>query len=298
MSTSRRNAAKVAPPSKLPEVDVPAPIKSSAPAKAAPKNTASKAKKIVSAPAPYNPKDALRASVERGLIPIGLKVDEALPENAFGETALHAAAENGDVTGVQMLLAAGASVDALNEAGATALYLAAEEGHHDVVNALLEAGAKPSTADHEGWTPLHVASSGGHMQVAKLLLNKKADAAVRDKVDGNTPLHMASSQGNDDIVKLLLESKLGVNHQNNLGETALHKAARNGHASVAMTLLAAGADTDLRDTHREEEIDAATFGGHTALDLAKTDHWYESEETREGKKAVALTIMMHSSFKI
>ena len=71
---------------------------------------------------------------------------------------IHAAARNGHLAIVQLLLEAGADKDATKEDGATALHLAAEEGNLDVVRSLLEAGADKEAATQNGTTALQKSS--------------------------------------------------------------------------------------------------------------------------------------------
>jgi hypothetical protein len=60
---------------------------------------------------------------------------------AFDEGELHFAAQDGDMTRVRELLAAGRSPNAFDEIAKTPLHYAAESGHIDVMRVLLEAGA-------------------------------------------------------------------------------------------------------------------------------------------------------------
>ncbi len=94
--------------------------------------------------------------------------------NTFGSTALHeiaggggTAPERGQVRIVRLLLAAGAEVDATENAGRTPLWYAAARGKVAVAELLLGAGADPSKrAAGEQGTPKDVAAGN---EVARLL---------------------------------------------------------------------------------------------------------------------------------
>lgn len=59
-----------------------------------------------------------------------------------------------------------------------------------MVQLLLHAGACVDAVEQDQWTPLHLASCNGHDAVAHLLLHAKAsvDAVEREQL---TPLHIA-----------------------------------------------------------------------------------------------------------
>jgi ankyrin repeat protein len=89
---------------------------------------------------------------------------------------IHDAAEYGRTAVVQLLLEAGAAVDAVDEEDNTALHLAAWNGHTPVVQLLLDAQASVNAAGNERATALHYAAYDGHIEVVQLLL--EAGAAV------------------------------------------------------------------------------------------------------------------------
>ena len=79
---------------------------------------------------------------------------------------------------------------------------ASENGQKDVVELLLLAGADVNAIDMYGWTPLIGASRYGHKDIVELLLKGGADVNAIDKY-GRTPLILASWYGRKDIVTLL-----------------------------------------------------------------------------------------------
>src|SRR5580698_7520533 len=92
---------------------------------------------------------------------------------ADGMTALHWAAYTNDVQMVEMLLKAGANINATTRLAAlTPLFVAAREGHAAVIDLLLKAGADANSTNSTGATPLMLAS--GDLASAKLLLDHGA----------------------------------------------------------------------------------------------------------------------------
>src|SRR3984957_17121012 len=84
-----------------------------------------------------------------------------------GMTALHWAASNDDLEMVQLLLNAGANVQAQTRLGAvTPLFMACKSGNASMVEGLLKAGASASAPDAHGTTPLMMAAAGGGGEAA------------------------------------------------------------------------------------------------------------------------------------
>ncbi len=104
--------------------------------------------------------------------------------------AVQAAAFQGHVAVLEVLLGFGAEVDSPNSGGNTALMLAARQGHAKAVATLLEAGARPDLTNVLGQTALHLAVAGNHVGVADLLLAAGADPGVDDAA-GLSPWSLA-----------------------------------------------------------------------------------------------------------
>ena len=128
----------------------------------------------------------------RQLIKQGLDVNAAQPD---GMTALHWAAQRGDAGGAQMLMYAGARVDAVTRNGNyTPLHLAARHGRSAAVRALLAAGADVNAVTTTGAvSALHFAASNGDPATVAALLDKGAPVDIREGAWGQTPLMWAAS---------------------------------------------------------------------------------------------------------
>ncbi len=99
---------------------------------------------------------------------------------------------------MQLLLDAGADVEAADEEDSTPLILAGAAGSCAALDLLLSAGAAIDAADSDGCTALAAAASMGHLQ----------GSAVNGSGIGRqqTPLMAACGDGYPDIVKLLLQA--------------------------------------------------------------------------------------------
>ena len=144
----------------------------------------------------------------RLLIKQGLDVNAAQPD---GMTALHWASQRGDAAGAQMLMYAGARVDAVTRNGNyTPLHLAARNGRSTVVKALLSAGANVNAMTTTGAaSALHFAASNGDSATVTALLDKGASVDTREGAWGQTPLMWAASANRLAALDILI--KRGAN---------------------------------------------------------------------------------------
>ncbi|CAK4684669.1 unnamed protein product [Aphanomyces euteiches] len=202
--------------------------------------------------------------------------------------------------------------------GRTPLYAAADEGHLDVVKILLKRGGFDLSAEGYNGTAFEVAAANGHIGVLKALLHDnmvdqtflnehsallKAAAlghanVVRylfaiDGINlGETALHFATKKGRLEIVRMLLDHDgIEVNLSNEVNESALHYASSNGYVEIARLLLERGVLINAQSktgytalhnaivrrksnivqallAHGHLDLTAKTKGGHTALDIA------------------------------
>ena len=175
------------------------------------------------------------------LLAVALLTAGILPD----DRALLDATKRGDVVAVKAALKQGADVNAAQGDGLTALHLAAQEGNLEIVKVLLGAKANVNAKSKIGeYTPLHLAASGAHLDVTLALLAAKADPGAVTTTTGVTPLHLAAKALNGEaVVKALLEKGAPANaKETSSGQTALMFAAAYGRAAAVKELLAHGAD--------------------------------------------------------
>ena len=86
--------------------------------------------------------------------------EKANPNAVYkGWTVLMFNAENGNLKIANLLLDAGAEIDAVGEDGWTALMVAASHGHSDYIELLLERGANPNLTNKDGQNALQIAKA-------------------------------------------------------------------------------------------------------------------------------------------
>jgi ankyrin repeat protein len=150
---------------------------------------------------------AMRGDVEqvRSLLRSGAEVNAAQGD---GMTALHWAAELDHAPMAEMLIAAGARLEALTRLGGyTPLHLAAEAGSAEVTRKLLGAGANVHAASTTGVTALHLAARTGSVETITALVERGADVNAREGAWEQTPLMFAASRGRVDAIETLLAAR-------------------------------------------------------------------------------------------
>ena len=185
-------------------------------------------------------------------------------------TALHCAVDEKPRTDVvQVLIDAGADIDAKNNEGCSPLHTVCASGALDVVKMLVEAGAGVRATNGRGETCLVLAARCGHTETVRYLVDlpevdvnhvnrryagnytalqcalegEKTDAvqvlidAGADVVTNNNALHSACVSGTLDIVKMLVRAGAGVRATNEEGWTCLITVAFFGHIELVRYLV-------------------------------------------------------------
>jgi len=219
-----------------------------------------------------------------------------------GSTALHWAVERDDLDMVDLLLRAGARVDARTREGVAPLQLAATNGSAAIIVALLEADADPNAAlTPAGDTALMMAARTGKTDAIRVLLEGGANVNAKENWGGTTPLMWAASEGHADAAGLLIAAGADVNARSHYVPAAngrgfegrtpvanrtedtpeefasgwltpLMLAAREGHLDVALALLGGGADVNAAAGDGKTALAIAIFNGHYELASTLVDH--------------------------
>ncbi|GMH13341.1 hypothetical protein Nepgr_015182 [Nepenthes gracilis] len=183
-------------------------------------------------------------------------------KNRSGVDALHAAASQGYLAIVQVLLDHDPGLSKpIGQSNSTPLVSAAIRGHTAVVNELLSRDSSLlELCKSNGKNALHFAARQGHVDIVRALLDKDLRLARKTDNKGQTALHMAVKGVNCEVVKLLLEADAAVvMRPDKSGNTALHVATRKKRAEIVNELLL------LPDIN----VNALTREHKTALDIAE-----------------------------
>ncbi|RZF33980.1 hypothetical protein LSTR_LSTR006896 [Laodelphax striatellus] len=110
-----------------------------------------------------------------------------------------------------------------NEKGETPLHVACINGNLTLVSKLLDQGHPLDVRDNNGWTPLHEAANHGYVDIARELVDR--GAAINDAggphCDGVTPLLDAASCGHFLLMDMLIEKGASPIARTDKGETVL-----------------------------------------------------------------------------
>ena len=116
--------------------------------------------------------------------------------SADGFTALHLAAFFARADAAALLLETGADVNAVadNPSRVQPLHSAVAGADFLIVQMLIDAGADVNARQHQGFTPLMGAAANGHMEILDILVRSRADLELQSD-DGKTALYFAQEKG-------------------------------------------------------------------------------------------------------
>uniref|UniRef100_A0A8C2ZSI4 Ankyrin repeat domain 52 n=1 Tax=Cyclopterus lumpus TaxID=8103 RepID=A0A8C2ZSI4_CYCLU len=155
-------------------------------------------------------------------------------------TALHAAAYSGNVAGLQLVLAQGAEVNAVDHCGCSALMVAADYGQTMAVEFLLhKANPDLTLVDVDTNTALHLACSKGHEMCALLILGETSDSSLINATNSTLqmPLHIAARKGLATVVQVLLSRGAAVMAVDEEGHTPALACAPNKNVADCLALI-------------------------------------------------------------
>lgn len=159
-----------------------------------------------------------------------------------------------DMKIVTMLLSKAPDLEATAPAAETALYAAVSKGNLELVNLLLIHGAKIiSSQPAGGLPPLYRAAKKGHLEIVRALLVHGAPVD-ESPPGGSTALYEASKSCDLALMQILLEHNASVDKTPPAGPTAFRYAVSKSHQAVAELLLRYGAN-----------VEAKPPGGNAAL---------------------------------
>ena len=186
-----------------------------------------------------------------------------------GKAPLHTASRWGHTEIANLLITAGADVNAESNSGSVPLGIAAYAGYKQIVALLISNGANVNIKDKSGSTPLHYAlrmyePSMQHKQIIELLIanganvNAKENAKIiQGTTGGMSALHYSAKAGSKETTELLISKGANINPMNTKEETPLHIAAYKGNKDTVRILIAANANINETDKKGSTPLDHA-----------------------------------------
>ena len=197
---------------------------------------------------------------------VGLPEVDVNAANNRSWTSLHSAVKRNNKSHpevVQVLIDAGADMEAKNEKGRSPLLVASAFGKLDAVKLLVEAGAKVCATDSQGDTCLILAANFGHTDIVRYLAGlKEVDVNYHGR-NNDTALHSAVDDGHRDVVEVLVDAGADIEAQDSTGDTPLHVAGEKGELAILKMLLKAGARVCATDNTGDTCLILAAYFGHT-----------------------------------
>ena len=182
-----------------------------------------------------------------------------------GATALHWAAHWDNLQIADLLLDAGADVNATNELGVTPLSLACINGSAPMVDRLLERGADANHALPTGVTALMTCARTGSVDAVRLLLDRGASVNEQETRWGQTALMWAIAENHPGVVATLVTAGADVDHRSRGEFTPLLFAAQQGNLESASLLLDAGTDVHQVGADGSAALLVAAESGHSDM---------------------------------
>jgi ankyrin repeat protein len=229
---------------------------------------------------------------------------------------LHLAVEATDFDAVQILVNAGADVDAKDADGLTPAQRAIRSDQHKIVELLGKHGCSApdiflasafgkvealdsllkqsptiveQRTDEEEQTPLHLAAIYRQSLAARHLVAAGAKVDEKNKW-GMTPLHLAASFEAIDVIKLLLQKGANVRAKaEGLSAEPLHLAVANNRPAAAALLVESGAAIDATCTEQMTSLHVAVDSNFGDVVNVLLNHGAStSARQQEGKTALHL----------
>lgn len=121
------------------------------------------------------------------------------------------------------------------------IHYAITTNNKELLELIVAYGVNINAVNEYGNTPLHYACEIGNKEMAQVLINNKANVNAKNSYK-IAALSVSLSRGYTDLAKLLMSNGADVNIQDNWGETALDIAAIKGYTELVELLLETGAD--------------------------------------------------------
>ncbi|KAL8948730.1 MAG: hypothetical protein Q9222_005112 [Ikaeria aurantiellina] len=152
-----------------------------------------------------------------------------------------------------------------------ALQQAVSSGQQEIVDILLDAGADINAYGDAYATPLQIAIARGNTMLSHRLIEAGADITAQGGVYGNA-LVAACHTGNCQLIDFLLQRRAGGDDLSGFFRSALQAASIQGHFSAVLLLLDNGADLYACEEETGSILGSACYGGDEPIVRLILDH--------------------------
>ncbi len=223
----------------------------------------------------------------RMLITSGAKVD--VQEDLLRNTPLHVAVENQPPReAIDVLIAAGADVNASNKDGVTPLMLAARAGSAAAVDALLSHQAVTDAEDLKGRPVISYAADGGNDDIVKQIFQTGGRNIIRTADKGGLLL-AAATGGSMALTEILLAEGVDINVRDEEGFTPLLTAVESNHKELSEYLILKGSNLKAKSKDGRDLFEVACRAGNIALAKKLLDDGHASKRRPSLLSDVALS---------
>jgi hypothetical protein len=211
----------------------------------------------------------------RMLITSGAKVD--VQEDLLRNTPLHVAVENQPPReAIDVIIAAGADVNASNKDGVTPLMLAVRAGSAAAVDALLSHQAATDAEDLKGRPVISYAADGGNDAIVKHIFQTGGRNIIRTADKGRL-FRAAAMGGSMALTEILLAEGVDINVRDEEGFTPLLTAVESNHKELSEYLILKGANLKAKSNDGRDLFEVACRAGNIALAKKLLDDGHASK---------------------
>ncbi len=192
-----------------------------------------------------------------------------------GDTALQIAASQGNFVLCELLIKAGANVNARNKKGETPLHkilrfkpegLTQIDQQEKIYELLVQQGADVNAKTKVGTSPLHLAATQNTRRIIKDLIARRADINAATKKVKITPFHLIVKYNDPEMVRFFIKNGADIKAKTEAGMTAVHFATSGSKPGNITELLAYRPNLDA--VTKSRKFPKETLAGRTPLDIA------------------------------
>lgn len=167
------------------------------------------------------------------LLDAGANIEAA---DVYGYRAMHKAACS-NRRNIEILHAYGAQLESRSIFGETPLLCATQSPGTERIDYLIRIGADTATRSSSGLNALYHAVYAGQYRNAQTLLSYGVSVSDTEYSTGYTPLFVATKKSDKDMMKLLIENRSNINSTDNNGRTIMHHLVELGDYQLLEWLI-------------------------------------------------------------